>query len=331
MALQNFIDNTLPTIKAAWLNQIDAFVNTLFGGATTAAQARTALGANANGSTIFTGASAIGASIATAADAPTERNILGVGSVLSFRNKLINANFFVNQRVASSGNSLGSGVYFLDRWRSASAANPVTWAATGVGNTLTIPAGKAVEQVIEGNNIEGGVYTLSWIGTATATVNGVAITNGGQTSPLTANTNTTIQFSSGTVYLPQFELGSVPTAFEQRGFGFEFTLCLRYCQKSYPYATAVGTVGTAGLSQGGPPLGGTLVCFVSLQAPMRVNPSITLWDSNSNANSWISITSAGVSATRAASVGNVCEKSFTVNISTTDAVGQGHWLATAEL
>lgn len=44
MPLQNFVDNNLPTIKAAWLNAVDAFYFTLFNSATTAAQARTALG-----------------------------------------------------------------------------------------------------------------------------------------------------------------------------------------------------------------------------------------------------------------------------------------------
>ena len=45
MPLQNFVANSLPTIKAAWLNQIDAFYFTLFGSATTAAQARAAISA----------------------------------------------------------------------------------------------------------------------------------------------------------------------------------------------------------------------------------------------------------------------------------------------
>lgn len=44
MPLQNFVDNSLPTIKAAWLNAVDAFYFTLFNSATTPAQARTALG-----------------------------------------------------------------------------------------------------------------------------------------------------------------------------------------------------------------------------------------------------------------------------------------------
>lgn len=45
MPLQNFVDNSLPTIKAAWLNAIDSFYFTLFNSATTPAAARTAIGA----------------------------------------------------------------------------------------------------------------------------------------------------------------------------------------------------------------------------------------------------------------------------------------------
>jgi hypothetical protein len=61
MPLQNFVDNSLPTIKAAWLNAIDAFYTTLFQSATTAAQARTALGSTATGDALFTAASAAAA------------------------------------------------------------------------------------------------------------------------------------------------------------------------------------------------------------------------------------------------------------------------------
>jgi hypothetical protein len=61
MALQNFVDNTLPTIKAVFLNQVDAFVNTLFNASTTAAQARTAIGATSTGTSLFTAADAVSA------------------------------------------------------------------------------------------------------------------------------------------------------------------------------------------------------------------------------------------------------------------------------
>lgn len=58
MTTQSFVDDSIPSVKAAWLNQIDVFVNTLFAAATTAAQARAALGATAMGESIFTAASA---------------------------------------------------------------------------------------------------------------------------------------------------------------------------------------------------------------------------------------------------------------------------------
>ena len=49
MPLQNFVDNSLPTIKAAWLNALDSFYTTLFAEATTPAAARAALGSTAVG------------------------------------------------------------------------------------------------------------------------------------------------------------------------------------------------------------------------------------------------------------------------------------------
>ena len=49
MPLQNFVDHSTPTITASWLNKLDAFYTTLFGSATTAAAARTALGAAESG------------------------------------------------------------------------------------------------------------------------------------------------------------------------------------------------------------------------------------------------------------------------------------------
>lgn len=73
MPLQSFIDNSLPTIKAAWLNAVDAFYFTLFNSATTAAQARTAIGAASAASPTLTGTITVttGLTIASTASATT--------------------------------------------------------------------------------------------------------------------------------------------------------------------------------------------------------------------------------------------------------------------
>jgi hypothetical protein len=149
------------------------------------------------------------------------------GTALAFRNKIINGNFGINQRVYVSGTATsGANQYTLDRWRVVTSGQNLTFSASGTGNIVTAPAG-GIEQVIEALNIEGGTYTLSWTGTATGAVNGSAISNGGQVT-LPANTNATIKLSSGTVSLVQLEAGSVVTPFENRPIGTELALCQRY-------------------------------------------------------------------------------------------------------
>lgn len=151
------------------------------------------------------------------------------GTALAFRNKIINGNFAINQRIYVSGTATsGANQYTLDRWRVVTSGQNLTFSASGTGNIVTAPAG-GIEQVIESINIEGGTYTLSWIGTATGAVNGSAISNGGQVT-LPSNTNATIKFSSGTVSLVQLEAGSVATPFENRPIGTELALCQRYYQ-----------------------------------------------------------------------------------------------------
>jgi len=161
----------------------------------------------------------------SAADA---RTALGIGNAISFRNLLINANGAINQRTYVTGTATsGANQYTLDRWRVVTSGQNLGFTTAAPDSTMTAPAG-GLEQVIEGSNVIGGVYTLSWTGTATATVNGAAITNGGNTASLTANANVTIRFTGGTVLRPQFELGTVATPFERRLDGLERSLCQRY-------------------------------------------------------------------------------------------------------
>ena len=165
-------------------------------------------------------------------DAPTARQTLGIpdsGPLSGLRNLIINGDFKVNQRGYVSGTATTTAnQYTVDRWRVVTSGQNVTLASSGNGFIATAPAG-GLEQVIEGSSIAAGTYTINWTGTATCTVGGTARVKGASFS-VTANTNLTVRFSSGTVSQVQLEQGSVATAFEVRPIGLEFMLCQRYYQ-----------------------------------------------------------------------------------------------------
>ena len=172
------------------------------------------------------------------------------------KNLLLNPKFKVNQRQYVSGATATAGQYTLDRWRVVTAGQSLVFAASGAGNRATFPAGGG-EQVILGENIRGGVYSLSWVGTATAKVNGSAITNGGKTATLPAGANVTVTFAGGWAEDVMFELGSMATAFEDRSYDLELFLCQYYgwalapdvadqpiCSVAFTYSTttAIGMI-----------------------------------------------------------------------------------------
>lgn len=151
---------------------------------------------------------------------------------LGFKNLLINALGTINQRGYVSGTATtAANQYTADRWKVQTSGQSVSWTTSGGVTTFTAPAG-GFAQVIEGVNVQGGAYTLSWTGSATATVNGSAVANGGQVA-LPANTNATVVFFSGTLSLPQLELGSESTAFDWRPLAIETVLAQRYYQQAY--------------------------------------------------------------------------------------------------
>jgi hypothetical protein len=183
----------------------------------------------------------------------------------SLRNLLINGTGAINQRGYVSGTATTvANQYTVDRWKVQTSGQNLSWTTAAGIATFTAPAG-GVAQVIEAGSVKGGTYTLSWTGTATATVNGGAVTNGG-TVTLTGNTNATVVFSSGTFSLPQLELGPSVTAFDFRPIGVELQLCQRYC---FFVSTTSGNAFVSGLGYSST----GAIGFIYLPVPMRIMPA----------------------------------------------------------
>ena len=247
--------------------------------------------------------------LGAAATPASARDGIGIGPVISFRNLLINGNFAINQRnYASGAATTGANQYTLDRWRIPTTGQNATFGAAGPDRTVTFPASGG-EQVIEGASIVGGIYTLSWTGAATATVNGVAITNGGNTASLTPGANVTVKFV-GAVGLAQFELGTVATPFERRHPGLELSLCQRYYE-------------TGTMQDGSYAVGGTTITKrIGFRVTKRVVPTLGTPTSISESNANGTTTSTATADSLA-------------HVYAVTATGQGNssatWTAIAEL
>jgi hypothetical protein len=158
-----------------------------------------------------------------AAEAVTVRD----GPLAGFRNLIINGNPLINQRGYTSGAATsGANQYTLDRWRVVTSGQNASWTDSAGVRTVTAPAG-GMEQVIEGAGLIGGTYTLSWTGTATATVGGASVSKGSQVT-LTGGADVTVRMSNGTWSLLQLEPGNIATPFEFRPRAAELALCERY-------------------------------------------------------------------------------------------------------
>jgi preprotein translocase subunit YajC len=208
-------------------------------------------------------------------DKAVARGNLGLptsGPMAGFRNLIINGLGTINQRGYVSGAATtAANQYTLDRWRVVASGQGLSWTTAGGYATITAPAG-GVEQVIEGANILGGVYTLSWQGTATATVNGVAVENGGEVT-LTGGINATVRFLGGTFSLPQFEPGGTATPFEMRPIGVEIGLCQRYFVASHN-GTRTSDAAQAPTMVG---VSATLLSsFIPFPCLMRAIPTLTI-------------------------------------------------------
>lgn len=185
-----------------------------------------------------------------------------------FKNRIINGNFGINQRVVSGTVTLAAGVYGHDRWKAGASGCTYTFATVDNVTTLTISAGSLI-QVIEGLNLQSGTYTLSWTGTAQGKIGAGSYGSTGITGTAVGGTNLNIEFNTGTVSLVQLEKGSTATPFEFRSYGQELALCQRY----YATGRIVGEAYFANVSSNAADF------FIASQRPpvnMRAAPTIVL-------------------------------------------------------
>lgn len=304
MADTTFSNGTV--VQPEWLNEVNDFV---YGETATGTSLRTAVDDGAAQTAL--GGTTVGVALFTAADAAAARLAAGVpnsGPLSGLRNLIINGNFSVNQRGYISGTATtAANQYTLDRWRVVTSGQAATFTTTGAGRTVTAPSG-GIEQVIEGASIGGGTYVINWSGTASCTVNGVSSVKGA-TFTLTAGSNATVRFSSGTVGDVQVEPGEVATAFELRPAAVELMLCQRYYEKGFSTQEGHGTVGS-GESH-----------TERFATPKRVAPTLT----------YTSVSSANVSVTevREPAVGGLTV--FCSPTATAGYVWKCNWTASAEL
>lgn len=193
-----------------------------------------------------------------------------------YKNLLINPNGLINQRGYVSGTAtVADNEYTLDRWRVVTSGEALTFSTTDNVTTFTAPL-NGVEQVIENINVIGGDYTLSFSGTATATISQsndnatytIVSSNTDGSYTLVGGLYTKVTLIDGTFSLVQLEEGKVATPFEQRHYGLELSLCQRYYLKDVGalerYYTAVST---------------SVLPYVNFKIEMRTVPSVTLYPS----------------------------------------------------
>jgi hypothetical protein len=181
------------------------------------------------------------------------------GGAIGVKNAIINGNFAVNQRAVSGTVTLAAGAYGHDRFKAGASGCTYTFATANNITTLTISAGSLI-QVIEGNNLFTGTYTLSWVGTAQGKIGGGSYASSGVTGTPAGGSNLDIEFNTGTLSLVQFEPGAIATPFERRPFGDELALCQRYYVKE-----------SSGLA-----IGASVASTFKLSVTMRSDPTVSI-------------------------------------------------------
>lgn len=254
-----------------------------------------------------------------------------VSQLFGMRNRIINGGFTINQRVYVTNTALASGVYAHDRWKAGSGGCTYTFtqASAGVNTTITIAVGTLV-QVIEGCNVpEGGTYTLSWTGTAQARINAGSYAASPITvAGLTAGSNLTVEFATGTVGSVQLERGSTPTTFDYRLHGVELMLCQRYYEKSIEQSQTPGTSVTGSFSYD-TVSGQNARMFNSFVVTKRIAPTPTVYSSLNGASGNVNFNGASQAAVASATQTRIAWN--TTGTTGSNGYVTGYWTADAEI
>jgi hypothetical protein len=197
-----------------------------------------------------------------------------LGDKPGFRNRLLNGGLAINQRGVSGTVTLAAGAYGHDRWKAGPGGCTYTFAVSGGDTILTITAG-TLSQVVAGVPMlpEGGVFTLSWAGTAMARIFQGAASGSFASGPLrsaalAAATDTVVEFSTGVLSKVQMEQGAVATDFERRPAAIEMLLCPRYfVAKPTTFPAGVGAIAYA--TNG-------LCSNIQFPVEMRATPTVTI-------------------------------------------------------
>lgn len=200
----------------------------------------------------------------------------------SYRNLLVNARFWINQRGYAGAATTAAKQYTHDRWRVVVSGQSAAFSDTGgasIGWMLTAPAG-GVEQVVERINFIAGQFVLTWQGTASATVNGAPVSKGVPFS-VGSGVDMVVRFSNGTVLCPQLERGTVATEFEVLPYQLDLLLCQRY----YLRQTINGQSATAG----------NVLVSMNFPTMMRATPAAAIVFAGSTENASVPGGVAGIS------------------------------------
>lgn len=249
--------------------------------------------------------------LGTTGNPPEARAALGFGPGISGRQRLINSQFLINQRGVSTTVTLAAGAFGHDRWKAG--ASGCTYSTTVVGSDvqINITAGSLM-QIVEGANIEGGDYVLSWVGTAQGRIGVGPYSASGVTSlAVVSGINVAIEFRAGTVRIPQLEPGIIITPYERRLFSEELVACQRY------YENGSGVIAGYAGAVGGTPY----VAPVYFKVGKRAIPTLSYTIATSVNNSVADIRNASVNGAQWH-----CEPTNVGNF-----IWSGAWTASAEL